>query len=311
MALLITPDKINELAYLTPQPVETFKEVIIAQVQEVDVRSILTISLYDAVIDDPATFTVLINNYIQPYMAYRIKELILTLQQTESVSAAVSYSDSLSDSIAYASDLAGIHYQNLNLFIARTYAIGAKWVAGIIIEEIENPPHDLPPFDPPPPVVNPHGHNCDDIFLPDIDDPPSLISLCAWADKIDNRLADDYLFAKVSNVNIPDANWVPVVQLVTPPLSIGTYEFKLAFTWNLDSAIHSILFRFSTDGGTIWENWISEPSDITNNVPFSYFFPIDITASDTVMDLQFQSSLENAADDGNITFADIIFERKI
>ena len=306
---LISKSEINEIAYLIAIPEDDFKDSVISTVQEVDLRSILTAPLYDALIADPASYVQLLNDYCKPYMAHRIKELTMALQKSEDPTTSTRASEIVDADVKYQADIAGQHYQNLNLYIARTYSIGARWVSGIIIDEIEAPPPPIvdPPIDPAPPVPQ-HGHNCDDIFLPDPNNPPDLINLCNWANGVEDRLLIDYFYNSADNVVIDSETYLPVVSLLTPDIPAGTYEFKLAFTWSLNAATRSMYFQFSLDGGTSWTEWVSEPKDSTDDIPFSYFFPFAHPGG--ILDCRLESRLENAADNGLISFSDIIIDRK-
>ena len=81
--MLITTAQINANAFLTPLDDSFFKSNIMYSVQEKDLRSIMGDALLDAVIADTASFPILHETYIIPFLAYQIKYYTLRLISSE------------------------------------------------------------------------------------------------------------------------------------------------------------------------------------------------------------------------------------
>jgi len=121
------------------------------------------------------------------------------------------------------------------------------------------------------------------------------------------KVTSVYAFNKVSNIlNIPET-YTPVLSLIAPDCPAGTYELKMAMTWQLDVASKSVYFRWREDGGT-WTEAVSEPKDRTDHVLSSYFYP-KIWAGGTKT-IEAEMRKEDAIGVLDLHFLDIIWDQK-
>ena len=78
--------------------------------------------------------------------------------------------------------------------------------------------------------------------------------------------------------------------------------------YSLNSTNTSAYFRFSTNGGSTWNEVRREPKDNLDVLPSAY--TATIVHPGGVFDLIIQSRKENAADTLSVLSIDVIFERK-
>ena len=116
-----------------------------------------------------------------------------------------------------------------------------------------------------------------------------------------------YDYDKTVAFVVPSATYSEVSRLTTDDRAAGTYEVKMSLTYALTTALRSAFFRFSTDGGTTWNEWVSEPADSTDVVPLYYAYPFEHQGGP--LEIIFQSRLEQAGDSLTVNFLDLIFER--
>jgi hypothetical protein len=81
--MLIDARETIELAYITLIDDTLIKEEIIDTAEKTYIKPVLSEPLYNAVTADPAAFTLLINNYIKPCLAFYVKYLIYSQQLFE------------------------------------------------------------------------------------------------------------------------------------------------------------------------------------------------------------------------------------
>ena len=116
-----------------------------------------------------------------------------------------------------------------------------------------------------------------------------------------------YDYDKTIAFTVPSTTYSEVSRLTTIDRAGGTYEVKMSWTSSLDSAVNSQFFRFSTDGGATWQEFVIEPSDTTNVYPFVYFYPFEHEGG--TLEIIFQARKELAGDVMTIDYLDLIFER--
>lgn len=120
-----------------------------------------------------------------------------------------------------------------------------------------------------------------------------------------------YEFNKVSGISTTSAAYTEANRLtVTTPPS-GVYEYSFSFTFNYGTTNKSAYFRFSTDGGTTWNEIRKEAKDVTDNIPLYYSFPVNFvqTGTDNIV-LIVEYRVETAGDVLNVSYMDVIVERK-
>ncbi len=135
--MLITPDEINTIAYITPAPLADFKPSIIKTVEEVDLEIIIGKVLLATIQANPIGFPNLIESYVKPFMAYRIKYLTLRLKISDQ-NLTPDELASLLESMYQAELIAKANNSNLQSYVYNTYQITPTIVAGIIIKPVSN-----------------------------------------------------------------------------------------------------------------------------------------------------------------------------
>ena len=135
--MLIIPAEINAIAYITPAPTADFKPSIIKTVEETDLEIIIGNVLLTLIQANPAGFPVLVESYVKPYMAYRIKYLTLRLKISDQ-NLTPDELASLIESMYQSELLAKANNSTLQLYVYKTYGITPTIVAGIIIKPVSN-----------------------------------------------------------------------------------------------------------------------------------------------------------------------------
>jgi len=131
--MLITTAQINANAFLTPLDDSFFKSNIMYSVQEKDLRSIMGDALLDAVIADTASFPILHETYIIPFLAYQIKYYTLRL-----ISSDLTIDTAFTNLVAAISETNLIARQNKTLlqdFIYTTYGVLPNSINGFTIPQ--------------------------------------------------------------------------------------------------------------------------------------------------------------------------------
>ena len=126
----------------------------------------------------------------------------------------------------------------------------------------------------------------------------------AGGDSVFNTLTFDETKA-VDVLNIPEA-WTAVGQLVTPERAEGKYMFGISGTYNFDRTTESVFIRFRINGGT-WNEYQSEPKDITDDLTFFYQYPADYPQQVTTIDVEMRK--ESAQGTLNLQFLDVYWQR--
>ena len=116
-----------------------------------------------------------------------------------------------------------------------------------------------------------------------------------------------YDYNKAQNVlDIPET-YDPIVSLVTPFREEGLYEIGMALSYTFDSNTTSVYLRFSIDGGGTWTEFINEPTDSLDIVPFVYLFPK--VQLEGVFDMILEMRKESGVGDLDVAFVDIWYKR--
>ncbi len=109
------------------------------------------------------------------------------------------------------------------------------------------------------------------------------------------------------SLNIGDV-YVPITEIITPVRPAGIYEFGISMTWTYDRTNRSAYMRYSTNGGTSWNDFIAEPKDSTDANAMYYAYP-RILAADGIQQLRVESRKETGAGTLDINFADCWIKR--
>ena len=116
-----------------------------------------------------------------------------------------------------------------------------------------------------------------------------------------------YDYDKQSNfLNIPET-YITLNDYTSPSRPAGVYEVGLSFTWQFDIANRSALFRWTTDGGTIWNEFQSEPKDVQDKAATYYQYPF--VHAGGPMSIQTQMRKQDANGTLDVTFSDVWFRR--
>ena len=116
-----------------------------------------------------------------------------------------------------------------------------------------------------------------------------------------------YNYSKTVGFTVPSTTYSEVDRLEVSGIEAGTYEIRFSWTSSLDSINTSQFFRYSTDGGATWIEFIIEPSDSANVFPFTYFYPTEQGGGD--FELIFQARKQNGGDTMTIDYLDLILAR--
>ena len=126
-------------------------------------------------------------------------------------------------------------------------------------------------------------------------------------------MADLELFSILTvDVNsVADVLDVPDVFTDIGQLSVerpaGLYEMKISFTWLYDRTNNSANYRFSTDNGVTWHEFLLGHVDSVSVTPTGYDFPYDHPGG--LLQLRSQIRKETAGGQLDVQFADVWFKR--
>jgi len=95
------------------------------------------------------------------------------------------------------------------------------------------------------------------------------------------------------------------IQLASPVA--GIYTVTISATWELGSQIRSAYIRFTTDGGTTWEEGVREPKDISDTQFSHYSFPLTLDGS--AIDFIVQARREDASVTMDMHFLNLFIQR--
>ena len=116
-----------------------------------------------------------------------------------------------------------------------------------------------------------------------------------------------YDFDKATDIlNIPDT-YTQLNNYTSPSRPAGIYEVGMSFTWDFTIVNRSAYFRWSTDGGTVWNEFVSEPKDVQDKVAVYYQYPINHAGGP--MSIITQMRKEDGLGVLNVTFSDVWFRR--
>ena len=131
--MLITPAEINTIAYIVPADIADFKPSIIKTVEEVELPIVIGNQLLGLLQTSPESYPNLLESYVKPFMAYRIKYLTLRLRISDQ-NLTPDELDSLLESTYQAELLAKANNSTLQVYVFNTYGITPSIVAGILID---------------------------------------------------------------------------------------------------------------------------------------------------------------------------------
>lgn len=115
-----------------------------------------------------------------------------------------------------------------------------------------------------------------------------------------------YDFSKAENINdIPDT-YTTINSLTTPFRVAGVYElkFSLTYSFNLTNKSDFLRWRQDDDG---WNETQEEPSDKTNTIMNSYFYPVVWAGGPTTIEVQMRK--EDGQGILDVQFMDLIWQR--
>mgnify|MGYP001822452352 CR=1 FL=1 len=116
-----------------------------------------------------------------------------------------------------------------------------------------------------------------------------------------------YDFDKAQDIlNIPET-FTELNNYTSPSRPAGIYEVGMSFTWDFTIVNRSAYFRWSTDGGTFWNEFVSEPKDVQDKVAVYYQYPINHPGG--TMSIITQMRKEDALGVLNVPFSDVWFRR--
>ena len=107
-------------------------------------------------------------------------------------------------------------------------------------------------------------------------------------------------------LNIPET-YTQLNNFTSPSRPAGIYEVGMSFTWDFTLVSKSAYFRWSTDGGSTWNEFISEPKDVQDKMAMYYQYPFNHPGGQ--MNIITQMRKEDATGTLNVTFSDVWFRR--
>ena len=105
---------------------------------------------------------------------------------------------------------------------------------------------------------------------------------------------------------IPDT-YTELNNYTSPSRPAGIYEVGMSFTWDFTIVNRSAYFRWTTDGGGNWNEFISEPKDVQDKQGVYYQYPVDHPGGP--MSITTQMRKEDGLGVLNVTFSDVWFRR--
>ena len=84
-----------------------------------------------------------------------------------------------------------------------------------------------------------------------------------------------YDYDKATGIlNIPDT-YTELNNYTSPSRPAGIYEVGMSFTWDMTIVNRSAYFRWTTDGGAFWNEFVSEPKDVQDKSAVYYQYPFN------------------------------------
>jgi hypothetical protein len=116
-----------------------------------------------------------------------------------------------------------------------------------------------------------------------------------------------YDYNKASGfTNLPET-YSTLNDYTSPSRPAGVYEVGMSFTYDFDQANRSVYFRWSTDGGTNWNEFVAEPKDVQDKSAVYYQYPFSHPGG--TMQIETQIRKEDVNGILNAPFADVWFRR--
>ncbi len=90
----------------------------------------------------------------------------------------------------------------------------------------------------------------------------------------------------------------------------GVFELGVSFTYNFDRTGHSVYLRFSTDGGSTWNEFTSAHVNKTDATSGYYAFP-HVHSADGVIQIRVEAKKDTSAGQFDINFLDVWIDQKV
>ena len=117
-----------------------------------------------------------------------------------------------------------------------------------------------------------------------------------------------YDYVQGNSITVTGDVYEEIARLTTPSREAGIYKLSQSMLYSLNSTSTSAYFRFSTNGGSTWNEIRREPKDNTDVLASAY--TATIVHPGGVFDLVIQSRKDNASNILSVLSIDVIFERK-
>jgi hypothetical protein len=118
----------------------------------------------------------------------------------------------------------------------------------------------------------------------------------------DNNVVNDV------NITTDHPNWTEVNHFTTPAREAGKYKISMSVIWKLDTTTKSGMLRYSTDGGSTFKEFQSEPKDKTNDNANVFALTLDHTGG--AIDVRVDMTRESGTNAMDCSRSEIIVERK-
>ena len=116
-----------------------------------------------------------------------------------------------------------------------------------------------------------------------------------------------YDYDKASGIlNIPET-YTELNNFTSPSRPAGVYEVGMSLTWDFTIVNRSAYFRWSTDGGVVWNEFVSEPKDVQDKMALYYQYPFNHGGGPLSIITQMRK--EDALGVLNVPFSDVWFRR--
>lgn len=131
--------------------------------------------------------------------------------------------------------------------------------------------------------------------------------LLTAVDPVDILAVMTYDYNKQQDIlNIPET-YTELNNYTSPARPAGVYEIGMSFTWDFTIVNRSAYFRWTTDGGTFWNEFVSEPKDVQDRTAVYYQYPINHAGGPLSIITQMRK--EDALGVLNVPFSDVWFRR--
>jgi hypothetical protein len=116
-----------------------------------------------------------------------------------------------------------------------------------------------------------------------------------------------YDYDKQANIlNVPET-YTEINNYTSPSRPAGVYEIGMSFTYAFNQTNRSVYWRWSTDGGTVWNEFRSEPKDVQDKFARYYQYPVDHAGGP--LSIITQTRKEDVLGVLDVFFSDVWFRR--